>query len=36
VLAVIARHRENTMGIYAHVVRPGSVRPGDAVAFARD
>lgn len=36
VLAVIARHRDNTMGIYAHVVRPGSVRPGEAVAFARD
>lgn len=36
VLAAIARERDNTMGIYAHVIRPGCIRCGDAITFARD
>jgi uncharacterized protein YcbX len=36
VLEIIARERGNTMGIYAHVVRAGSVRTHDTIAFASD
>ena len=34
VLSTLANRRDNTMGVYAHVVRPGRIRCGDAVAFA--
>lgn len=33
ILSVIARERQNTMGIYARVVRPGRAGVGDAVVF---
>ena len=34
VLEIIARERANTMGIYAHVVRAGSIRSNDPITFA--
>lgn len=36
ILEIIARERANTMGIYARVVRPGSVRARDTIGFAID
>lgn len=36
ILSVIANERANTMGIYAHVVRRGTLRAGDTIAFASD
>lgn len=36
VLEIIARERANTMGVYAHVIRAGSVRTNDTIVFASD
>lgn len=35
VLATLARERENTMGVYAIVARPGEIAVGDSMTIAR-